>query len=257
MKLLYKYRFGSIELLKVSLELSVGPSLYRKLETLCDRGYIGKRYESSYKIRGLPAAYCVLAKGLQELQKLPGYEPIDEKVIKYSYKDKTVSQAFISHNLQVYRTAIELQRLYPAIKFFTRRELTGRKHFPKNLPDAFVSLQAENTAKPRRYFLDLIPDSTPRYVIDKRIGDYYEFFETGGWEATKSPLPAMLLLCESGSFEKRLQQLVSRKRRSLDSDEPEYFTSTLSALKSVNADSKIIWSNVDQPDEPQALDVLN
>jgi hypothetical protein len=254
LKLLHKYRFGSIELLRVSLGLNVGPGLYKKLEILCDQDYVGKRYDSSYRIKGIPAAYHLLPKGYRVLQGLPEYQSIDDKLVKYSYRDKTTKQPFIGQILQVYIAALELTRLYPSVKLFTKRELVGRKHFPSRLPDAFVSLKPEDNKKPYRYFLDVIPDGEPRYKIDKKIADYFDFFDGGGWEATNSALPVMLLLCESVSFERRVQRLVARKLDSLGSDEPEYFTSTLKALKNAGAGAMAIWSNVEDPEEPYDLE---
>ena len=189
------------------------------------------------------------------MQRLPEYQSIDEKLIKYSDKDKRISLPFITHNLRVYSTSIELQRLYPGIKLFTKRDLAGQKHFPDHLPDAFVSLKVKGNNKPYRYFLDLIPDGEPRYKIDTKIADYDEFFdeEDDYWGTTKNPLPVMLLLCESGSFERRLQKQVVRQQHALDSNELEYLTSTLVALKNARAEEKDIWSNIEDPDELVAL----
>jgi len=44
LELLYKFRFGSIELLRISLGLNEGPGLYNKLKILVDEGYVGKRW---------------------------------------------------------------------------------------------------------------------------------------------------------------------------------------------------------------------
>jgi len=255
LKLLYKYRFGSIELLRSSLGLNKTPVLYKKLELLIDQEYVGKRYDSSYRIKGIPAAYYLRTMGFRELQKYPGYEAINDKLVKYAgSKDKIVRQGFIAEVLTVYGVALNFQKLYPELKFFTKRELASQKNFPKNLPDAFISLKASGQEKPNRYFLNVIADSTPRYEVDKLINDYYEFFDNYDWvKRTSSKLPAILLLCESGSYERRLQRWVIRKQGSLD-DELEYFTSTLTAL---NNDQKDIWSSVEEPDELVSLDGIS
>ncbi|HUB92953.1 MAG TPA: hypothetical protein VMB52_00430 [Verrucomicrobiae bacterium] len=252
-KLLYKYRFGSSELLRISLGLNEGPGVYKKLKILCDDGYVARRYDKSYKIQGMPAAYYLLAKGYRELQRYSEFRAIDDKLIKYSYKDKTVGKPFVGRNLNVYRATVELQRLYPDIKIFTKRELIGRKHFPPELPDLFVSLKADGDDKPHRFFLDFIPANTPRPAIDKRIADYNKFFDEGGWDSTGSALPTMLLLCELGADEKRVQRWVRHKQNALDSDEPAYYTSTLPALKIATSDSLEIWSSIDEPDELLSL----
>ena len=83
LELLYKFRFGSTELLRRSLGFSSDPSMYRKLVILIDKGFVGKRFESSYRIQGIPASYYLLPKGLMELRKLPNYQKIDDKLINH------------------------------------------------------------------------------------------------------------------------------------------------------------------------------
>ncbi len=159
-ELLFKYRFGSVELLRSSLSLQTNAGLYRKLAILINKGYVGKRYDSRYKIVGKPAAYYLSPKGLSELRKLPKHESIDDNLIKYAYNDKRItSEQFIKHNLNIYKTSLQLTRLYPGLKFYTKRETKGLSYMPKNQPDAFVSLKPDNQAEPSRFFLDLIPDS--------------------------------------------------------------------------------------------------
>jgi len=248
-KLLWKYRFGSIALLKNSLGLHEGPGLYKKLKILCDGDYIDKRYDSSYKIKGLPAAYFLRTKGFRELQKLPEYTNISEYLIKYSYKDKNVSLPFISHTLQVFNIAQKFTRLYPTIKFFTGRDLINQKHFPEHLPDGFVSLKVSSNDKPQRYFLDIIAHNTPRYLVDKKITDYCRFFEEGGWDGTNSALPTILLVFENGSLEKRMQRSIPRLLYNLDTEGIKiYATTTKALLGSTNAND-LIWTDTEDSDE--------
>jgi len=248
LELIYKYRFVSRQLLAGSLGVKPENGLYEKLEILVKNGYLGKWLDKSLKMQNVPAAYYLEPKAMKLLKELPKYEKIDNNTIKNSYNEKNVSAPFITLTLQIYAVSRELERLHPEIKFFTKRDLAHQNHFPKSLPDAFVSLKANGQDKPNRYFLDVIENSTPRYKIDKLVVEYVAFFEEGGWDATNSPLPKMLLLCESGSFERRLQRIVARKLSNLGSNDLEFFTSTLSALKSANPTTEI-WSNAEEPDE--------
>ena len=250
LRLLYKYRFGSIELLRISLGLNEGPGLYKKLEILIAQGYVGKRFESSYRIKGIPAAYYLKPSGLKVLQALPEYS-ISDSLIKYSYSDKRRSLVHITHCLQVYGALSKLHRLYPGLRVFTKRELAGQKHFPEELPDALVSLKLEGKTKPYRWFLDILADWTPRHKLDKKVAGYDEFFdnEDNYWGTSHHPLPVMLLLCESGTFERRVQRLVSRKLQGAEVNELKYYTSTLKALKHADAASVEIWSGVEDPEE--------
>src|SRR5665213_2489434 len=156
--LLYKFRFGSIELLTRSLGLKVGSGLYQKLTILCELGYVDKHYDKSYRFRGMPAAYYLTPKGLKVLQKQPNYDSVDDKLIQYSYRDKIVEERLILHSLALYKASWELQRLHPTLKLFTKREITGLVYFPKQRPDAFVTLKLKDQDKPLQFYLDVFPD---------------------------------------------------------------------------------------------------
>ena len=250
LKLLYKYRFGSIELLRISLGLNKGPGLYKKLEILKELGYVGKKFDSSYRIKGISAAYYLEPSGLKVLQALPEYS-ISDSLIKYSYDDKKRTLPYITHYLQVYGALSELQRLYPGMRVFTKRELAGQKHFPEELPDALLSLKLESNTKPFRWFLDIFADWPPRYKIDNKVANYDHFFdsEDNYWGTSHHPLPAVLFLCESGRLERHVQRLVSRKIKNAEVDELEYYTSTFKALKNASLEAQEIWSGVEDPED--------
>lgn len=247
--LLYTYRYGSIELLRNSLGLKNNSGLYQKLEVLIERGYIGKHYKKDYRLRGMPAAYYLLAKSYKALKDLPNHNDITDSLIKYSYKDGARSESFITHSLQIFRAAFDFQRLHPGLRFFTARDLAQYDNFPKKLPDGYLSLKVNPDEPPKRYFLDIIPDGTPRYVVDKLVSDYNDFFTEGGWDDTGSELPALLILTDTGASEKRFQRQIRKKQDLLDMDELHFYTSTLSALKNARVDDVVIWSEVNEPDE--------
>ena len=64
---LYKYRFGSRQLLADSLGIKSGSNLFEKLNVLMKRGFVARRYDKSYKLRSVPAAYYLTPKGLRKL----------------------------------------------------------------------------------------------------------------------------------------------------------------------------------------------
>ncbi|MFI5270948.1 MAG: replication-relaxation family protein [Candidatus Saccharimonadales bacterium] len=247
-ELLFKYRFCSVELLRSSLSLQTKAGLYRKLAILIDKGYVGKRYDKSYRILGKPAVYYLLPKGLSELRKLPKHESIDDNLIKYAYNDKRItSEQFIKHSLNIYKTSLQLTRLYPVLKFFTKREIKGLSYLPKNLPDAFVSLKLDNQTEPSRFFLDLIPDSMFGRELNKKVAAYIDFFEGDSWQAVAgNSLPRLLLLCENGTTEKRVQRQLARQ---MYDEELECYTSTFLSLANANASEYAIWSDVLDPDD--------
>lgn len=247
LELLYKYRFGSRQLLANSLGIKAGSSLYEKLEVLIKHDFINKRQEKHLKLLGIPAAYYLTPKGLRTLQALPDHDFITDSIIKASYKDKSVSQTFVSHTLKVYQLTNALKRQYQDLKVYLRRDMSRYNYFPTNPPDAFLSLKVDDT--PKRFFLDVIPDSLPRIILDRRITGYCQFFEDGGWDATNSEHPTLLLVVEKGTTEARAQRAVRAALGRLDmEDEIGVYTTTFAAIENMDESGKV-WTNVGDPDE--------
>lgn len=251
LEVLYKYRFGSRQLIGNSLGIKAGSSLYEKLNVLIKHGFIAMRQEKRLKLLGVPAAYFLTPKGLKTLQALAGHDYITESTIKASYRDKVLSQAFISHTLDVYRHTNALKHQYPDLKVYLRRDMSRFSYFPDSPPDAFLSLKIGDT--PKRFFVDVIPDSLPRYILDRRITSYAEFFDEGGWEATNSDLPTLLLIAERGTTETRARRAVRAAINRADMDDAvEAYTTTFAALSNIGK-SGDIWTSIDEPNELVSL----
>lgn len=248
LELVYKYRFVSRYLVAKSLDVTYGSSIYEKLEVLVKHEYLGKRFEKHLKLQAVPAAYYLTPKGLRALRQLPDHDYITDAVIKGSYKDKTVSQDFINHTLRVYRYTNLLKRQYPDLKVFTRRDMSRYSYFPKQLPDAFLSLPSDDPERPKRFFFDFVPDSLPRVGLDRRIASYCEFFDEGGWDVTGSEMPSILLLSEQGPAERRIQRNVRLQLSRFDMEELQVYTSAAVALEQM-AGPSAIWTGLEDDDE--------
>jgi hypothetical protein len=255
LELLYKYRFGSRQLLASSLGVKAENGLYQKVEVLVKAGYVGKRFDKRLKLQGMPVGYYLTTKGLRALQALPDHNYINDQAMRISYKDKTVSNDFIAHTLSVYEHTQSLTRQYPGLKTFTRRDMSRYDYFPEQLPDAFLSLRSDDPEQPHRYFFDIVSDRTPRYVLDKRLANYAEFFESDIWEGTGSALPVTLLLSEWSPAEKRIQRSVAAQLNQLDS-EMRVFTSTTTALEQSD-DNRAIWTDVTDTDELLSFEAIS
>jgi DNA-binding MarR family transcriptional regulator len=250
---LYKYRFASRMLLADSLGLKAGSSLHEKLEVLNKRGYIDKRFDKRLKLQGVPVAYYLTPDGWRVLQKLPKYDFIDQSFIKTTYSDKRVGIDFVADTLNVHQHTKLLQKQYPGLKVFTKRELGRYSYFPELAPDALLSLPSNDPNQPHRFFFDIIPDRTPRTALFRRIKSYCDFFE-GGWDDTDSEIPVILLVSEWGPAERSLQRQVARILRTEASDLQAYTTTTTAIEKVV--DNKAIWTPVDDTDELISLDAM-
>lgn len=251
LEVLYKYRFGSRQLIADSLGITAGSSLYEKLNVLIKHGLVAMRQEKRLKLYGVPAAYYLTPKGLKLLQSLDSHDYITEAMIKASYRDKTLSQTFVSHTLAVYKCTNALKQHYPSLKVYLRRDMSRFSYFPDSPPDAFLSLKVGNT--PKRFFLDVIPDSLPRNILDRRITSYAEFFDEGGWEATSSELPGILLVAEKGTAETRARRTAGAAINRADIDDDiDIYTTTQKALMATSKSETLIWTPVND-DEPLSL----
>lgn len=255
LELVYKYRFVSRSLVAESLGITYGSSLHERLEVLVKHKYLGRRFEKRNRLQGIPAAYYLTPDGLRTLRDVPGHEAITDAVIKGSYNDKTVGMNFVVDVLNVYKYTNLLKQHYPALKIFTKRDLARYTYFPPQPPDAVLSLPSDDPKQPKRFFFDVIPDRLPRHALDRRIANYCEFFDEGGWDVTGSELPVILLLAESGTTEKRMQRTVRMQLNRSDMEELPVYTSTIKALEHMIADATI-WTSVEDTDELAALSSL-
>lgn len=249
---LYKYRFGSRQLLADSLGIKSGSNLFEKLNVLMKHGFVARRYDKSFKLRGAPAAYYLTPKGLRRLQSILGSERVTDAIIKASYRDKVVGQSFADHVVEVYTCVNRLQHKHPPLKVFLRREMALYSYFPTNPPDAFLSLKTHDGLQ--RFFSDVVSKDAPPSAINRRLVNYMEFFDDGGWGVTGSDLPKLLFVLENPAVENRLRRAAHAVRSRFDlDDEIEIYTATTESLL---GEDSAIWSNIDEPGEPLSLDGL-
>src|SRR6266536_2625104 len=100
--------------------------------------------------------------------------------LKLIYKDAEASEKFIEHCLTIFAISNQLEVMYGnRLEFFTKSELAELSHFPRPLPDAFISLKNSDQprARTKHFFLEIFEDTMPFFVIVKRISQYSDYFE--------------------------------------------------------------------------------
>lgn len=256
---LYKFRFGTSDLLARSLNLRDGRYIHTRLDTLVNKGYVGKNYDSSYKLPGKPASYYLLSPSLPALRACAN-EHINPRSLRNIYKDRTASERFIAHNLAVFAIYDRLTALFgPHIICFTKSELNGDQndHFPERRPDLFVRLTKTlgTHPRPRRYMIYYLDDATPFFVHIRRVHEIIEYIEADEWEsAMGTKLRGILLVCESTSLHKRIRRKIAQ---AVDEDDiPRICTTTLDALKHLSAADNQVWQIVGKPLELFGLEEL-
>ncbi|MGH7158115.1 MAG: replication-relaxation family protein [Candidatus Saccharimonadales bacterium] len=252
LKLLYRFRFGTTDLLARALELKDGRYIHTRLEALVNQEYVGKNYGSSYKLDGKPATYYLLPKAFKSLKqqhKATGKE-LSDKTLRNAYKDKKASNEFIARKLAVFTTYDKLRAVYGQnLKLWTKDQLNLDKYdyFPRPKPDAYLSITPKGIRpRERCFFLNYLDDNTPFFVHVRRLQKFVDYVEVGEWEdATSSKLRGVLLVCESTSLLKRVRKKLAQ---SADEDEaPRFCYTTLHALKGSTPEDDEIWQMVGKP----------
>lgn len=209
LELLYKFRFGSNDLIAQYFGKKDRSFVFKRLSILLEQGLIGKRFDSSYRIQGKPAAYYLTPAGARVLQGQRGPEE-DAINIKAIYKDKTVKDDFVRYCLDILAIYNRLKAQYgDRLKFFTKANLNYERfdYFPQPLPDAYIRLRLGGEDK--QFFLDVYHDGQPFFAAARKIKKYVDYAEDGAWEETETALPVILGVCESSGLQKRLQKRIA------------------------------------------------
>lgn len=197
---LYKFRFGTTELLSKYQHKKNATSNNLRLKVLTEQGYLGRNYDGRYRIQGRPATYYLRPKALKWLK---GHPQVNQNVIKTIYNnDKRASEAFTVQSLAIFSLYLGLRD--SGFKFFTRSELSAYDYFPKPLPDAYLSRGDRQDQLINDIFVSYIPDSMPYFAIRKRFKQMSAYYDSDEWEGESDQMPAWLVVCQAEKLEKRL-----------------------------------------------------
>ncbi len=227
LKLLYRFRFASSDVLAQHFGKSSGVFVYKRLKILQEQGYIIKRFDSSYRIQGKPATYCMSPMGGRMLQE---HEPSAAINIKGLYKNKANSEAFVRRCIDMFIIHNQLRASHgDVLNFFTKSEISTYDYFPQPLPDAYFRLK--NPKQTEQFFISLCYNSQPFFTLAREVKKFIEYAELGDWDETGTDLPIVLLVCESYALQKRLQKFIASALDSSD-DEAKFALTTQSVLLS-------------------------
>lgn len=224
------------------------------LQILLDQDYIGRKYNNSYKLQGKGASYYLAPKALKVLRDNHGF---NETILHTMYKNRTVSETFIDHCLDVFRAFLELSSVYPeTANIYTKYELGGLDYFPSPAPDLYISrIDASKNAQ-ADFFLDIFTN-TQLFVIKKRIALYLEHYESGDWESeTKTNYPTLLIACPDGRTEEKLQDYVEKALEGAGIDDLRIYTTTAKALLSLSGNGPANWTKTSDPEKMLGLNNL-
>jgi hypothetical protein len=219
------------------------------MKILLEQGLIGKRFDSSYRIQGKPAAYYLTPAGARMLQERR--EPDDEDInIQAIYKNKNVSEQFISHCLDIFKVYNQLKVAYgDKLKFFTKADLGPYDYFPQPLPDAYMRLETGKNKS--QFFMEIYHDNQLFFTAIRRIKQLIDYRGEGEWAVTETDFPKILFICESVSTQKRLNKRIA-KALNYTYEDVAFYTTTQNDLKSIKTND-VVWQEATEPDEILSL----
>jgi len=231
--LLYRFRFLNRLQIQQLLNHKKISQINIWLKNLNDKKIIGRNYSNKLGENIKPAIYFLKSKSknylIDQLEK-------DEKMMKRIYGEKNRSQKFINHCLLSadFYLSLKKSHLPEEIFFYTKIDLLNYDGLPLSHPDAYVATKKGKRIK--RYFLEIIDEGTPRFVIRAKIKQYLEYYNANTWQDnTNHPFPKILILCPDDSIKKYLHSFIPRIMEEEDQEEIDFYLSTKPSNRWVSA----------------------
>jgi len=203
------------------------------LKDLYNKKIIGRNYSNRLGDNIMPAIYYLKTKSKSylgdQIEK-------DDKLMKRIYGEKNRSFKFINHCLLSADFYINLKKSHmpQEIFFYTKIDLLNHDYFPLNRPDVYVAIK--KSKKIKRYFLEIIDNGTPRFIIRANIKQYLKYYDDQTWqEVTKHPFPKILILCPNELIKKYLHAFIPRIMVEENQKEIDFYLATKPSSKWVNA----------------------
>lgn len=177
LKLLYKFRFASTDLLAEIVERDRS-TIYESLYVLAKQGYVYKRYDSSYRLKQLPASYTLDRRGIKLLLAADdGYA--NARRLHYFYRNKSASAEQVAHCLSVMAVFNRLRQVYgkQTFAYLSSSELANSPDFLRPLPDLCLERQRKHSAKPPLYIVEVADAHKPFWQHTKRLKAHQKHFE--------------------------------------------------------------------------------
>lgn len=248
LKTIYKFRFITNNFLASYKKISHVAS-HKSLEVLKDQDYLGSHYNASYKLLGKGARYYLAPKGLKFLK---DNLQLNEHVLHSMYKNKSVTEGFIDHQVDATSVYLHIRSSYPEVfDIFARTELSSFDTFPESRPDLFLNRIKPSEAQTNQYFIELWHDKPP-ISARKRLSELLEHYDDGEWEDDIYPT-----LCFVLADARAEDSFVEYASKTLDATGMEdEITILTTSIKALGGTEQAIWTNVLQPNNLISLNNL-
>ena len=224
---LYRFRFlTSLQLQKLLKHSNIRLTNYH-LKNLITQNIIGKHYSRSLGLANIPAVYYLSSGSIKLLDDQVNF---DKRALKRIYREKIRSQQFISHSsfMAEYYLFLrsESEKSKHTLHFFTKTDLLAHPYLIHPLPDAYFA-RVDNQKETKRYFVEVVEDSSPRFALRKRIEQYCDYIDDGKFtEATGHNFPTLLFICPGYASLIYLKKHIARIYEETSLDQIEIYIAT-------------------------------
>lgn len=224
---LYRFRFlNSSQLQRLLKHNNIRLTNYH-LKALTNQNYIGKHYSRSLGQANLPAVYYLSSGSIKVLSDTKDF---DKRALKRIYREKIRSQQFISHSSFVAEYFLylrgESEKSTHTLHFFTKTDLLAHPYLIHPLPDAYFA-RIDDKGTTKRYFVEVVEDSSPRFALRKRIEQYCDYIDDGKFsEATGHDFPTLLFICPGHASMIYLKKHLERIYEETSLDQIEVYITT-------------------------------
>jgi len=208
--LIYRFRFLNRHHIQTLLNHKDTKRINIWLKDLTNKNILGRIYSVKLKENTKPAIYHLATKSRKILL---DQEDLNNKILNRVYRDKNASQKLINHCLflaDIYLLLrLESLKNHQELHFYTKTDLANHTYLPYNRPDAYISLKDKKQT--RRYFLEVIDEKTPRFMLRKKISQYIEYFDEGTWKnRTLHNNPSLLFICPNQNIKDFLYKHIAQ-----------------------------------------------
>lgn len=241
--LVYRFRFLDRKQIQTMLNHKHSSLIKEWLADLTEKRVLARTYSRKFGENIKPAVYWLDIKSRSILKE---NENVITALLEQIYQEKKRSQSF--RDLSMFIADIYLNLKSQAkesgseFHFLTKIDLAGYEYLYQPLPNSYFVLTKGEVTK--RYFLELISEQIPRFILRKHIEYLFNYYNSGRWEQySKHPFPTFLIVCPNHVTRGFLSKFITKTRDS-DSKKAIFYITTLDQIK-VNGMKDFIWQNVE------------
>lgn len=231
---LHKYRFLTSDLLAVMLGKDRS-TIYERLYVLERQGYIAKQYDSTFRLKGRPATYCLAPAGIRYLKR----EGISRTQLHY--KSRSFTEEQINTQLLYAKISQIIRKSYPdKFHIYTKYQLNPKDYI---LPTPHLILKGLNSDIPD-YLVEVFPAGMLSWRIKRRINQHND-----DADEAEQRYPNLLLISGNISTERRIIWMTAELYSDFD-----ILTTTIDRLMS---GEKKAWLRPEEVNWDEELDLYS